>query len=87
MSTDNSPETTAADCTGDAAAARPFLRIVKGNPSDAEIAAVVGVFASARGSGVEDDPGPRNLWGNPSDRLRAAGGLAPSAFPNLAFGY
>ncbi|MFJ6097124.1 acyl-CoA carboxylase subunit epsilon [Williamsia muralis] len=87
MSADNTPETNAADGTGAAAAARPFLRIVKGNPSDAEIAAVVGVFASAGGSGVEEDPGPRNLWGNPSDRLRAAGGLAPNAFPNLAFGY
>ena len=41
MSADNTPETNAADGTGDAAAARPFLRIVKGNPSDAEIAAVV----------------------------------------------
>jgi hypothetical protein len=66
---------------------RPFLRIVKGNPSPAEIAALVTVVASARGSGDEQDTGPRNLWGTPTDRLRAAGGLAPSAFPNLAFGY
>jgi hypothetical protein len=66
---------------------RPFLRIVKGNPSPAEIAALVTVVASGRGSGVEPETGPRNLWGTPTDRLRAAGGLAPNAFPNLAFGY
>jgi hypothetical protein len=83
VSTDTTPDAN----NPDAAAARPLLRIVKGNPSDAEIAALVGVFASARGGGVEQDTGPRNLWGTPTDRLRAAGGLSPNAFPNLAFGY
>ncbi|PYE14740.1 acyl-CoA carboxylase epsilon subunit-like protein [Williamsia limnetica] len=68
-------------------AAKPFLTVVKGNPSDAEIAALVGVFASAGGSDAPADTGPRNLWGTPSDRLRAATGLGPSVFPNLAFGY
>jgi hypothetical protein len=78
---------TSADSSQGDAPERPFLRIVKGNPSAAEIAALVTVVASARGSGVEQDTGPRNLWGTPTDRLRASGGLAPSAFPNLAFGY
>jgi Acyl-CoA carboxylase epsilon subunit len=77
---------TVAEAT-ESAPARPFLTVVKGNPSDAEIAALVGVFASAGGSDGPVDTGPRNLWGTPSDRLRAATGLAPSVFPNLAFGY
>jgi hypothetical protein len=67
--------------------AKPFLTVVKGNPSDAEIAALVGVFASAGGSDAPADTGPRNQWGTPVDRLRSANGLSPSVFPNLAFGY
>jgi hypothetical protein len=84
--TDNMPDATDSQAPADPAA-RPFLRIVKGNPSAAEIAALVTVVASAQGSNVEQDTGPRNLWGTPTDRLRPSGGLAPSAFPNLAFGY
>lgn len=67
--------------------AKPFLTVVKGNPSDAELAALIGVFASADGSGAPADTEPRNLWGTPTDRLRSANGLSPSVFPNLAFGY
>ena len=46
------------------------IRILKGNPTDAEIAALIGVLASA--SGGSPDPGPieRNLWGHPVDKLR-----------------
>ncbi len=75
------------DPTDAAEPAKPFLTIVTGNPSDAEIAALVGIFASAGSSGAPADTGPRNLWGTPADRLRSANGLSPSAFPNLAFGY
>ena len=46
------------------------IRILKGNPTDAEIAALVSVLAGA--SGCSPDPGPteRNLWGHPVDKLR-----------------
>ena len=46
------------------------IRILKGNPTDAEIAALISVLASA--SGGSPDPGPieRNLWGHPVDKLR-----------------
>ena len=46
------------------------IRILKGNPTDAEIAALVSVLAGA--SGGSPDPGPteRNLWGHPVDKLR-----------------
>jgi hypothetical protein len=70
-----------------AAAAAPFLTVVKGNPTDVEVAALVGVLAAASGSGEPADPGPRNLWGSHTDRLRPAGGLSPTAFPNLRWDY
>lgn len=90
MSAANETGVTVTDKTIDAAAAepaKPFLTVVKGNPSDAEVAALVGVFASAGGSDAPADTGPRNLWGTPADRLRPANGMSPSVFPNLAFGY
>ncbi|HMZ14675.1 MAG TPA: acyl-CoA carboxylase subunit epsilon [Mycobacterium sp.] len=48
----------------------PELRIVKGNPGDDEIAALVTVLAGA--SGGRHAPGPQevNLWGHPVDKLR-----------------
>ena len=50
--------------------AAPEIRIVKGDPTDAELAAVVTVLAAA--SGGTPDPGPQelNLWGHPVDKLR-----------------
>ncbi|MGV1089465.1 MAG: acyl-CoA carboxylase epsilon subunit [Mycobacterium sp.] len=48
----------------------PEFRIVKGEPTDAELAAVVTVLAAA--SGGTSAPGPQelNLWGHPVDKLR-----------------
>lgn len=53
-------------------AATPEFRIVKGNPTDEELAAVVTVLAAAAGS--EPEPGPQELnrWGLPVDKLRYA---------------
>ena len=50
--------------------AAPEFRIVKGDPTDAEIAAVVTVLAAA--SGGTSAPGPQELnrWGLPVDKLR-----------------
>lgn len=52
------------------AARAPEFHIVKGNPTDAEIAALVTVLAGA--SGTTPDPGPQELnpWGHPVDKLR-----------------
>jgi hypothetical protein len=62
-------ETTEATETADQAPGSE-IRILKGNPTDAEIAALVSVLAGA--SGGSPDPGPteRNLWGHPVDKLR-----------------
>jgi hypothetical protein len=48
----------------------PEIRVLKGQPTDAELAAVVTVLAAAAGG--TPDPGPQelNLWGHPVDKLR-----------------
>ena len=46
------------------------IRILKGNPTDADIAAVVTVLAGLGGGAVEPGPIERNLWGHPVDKLR-----------------
>jgi hypothetical protein len=49
----------------------PVIKVVKGRPTDEEVAALVTVLAGAAG-GVQEDAGPttRDLWGHPVDRLR-----------------
>ncbi|CAN5523395.1 acyl-CoA carboxylase subunit epsilon [soil metagenome] len=48
----------------------PEIRILKGAPSDADIAALVAVFAAAGGGTVEPGPQELNPWGHPVDKLR-----------------
>jgi len=48
----------------------PELRILKGNPSDEEIAALVTVLAGAGGGRRTPGPQEVNLWGHPVDKLR-----------------
>ncbi|WP_415974265.1 acyl-CoA carboxylase subunit epsilon [Rhodococcus sp. 077-4] len=44
----------------------PAIRVVKGNPSDEELAALVSVLTAAQnGSSSTSDPRPRELWGSP----------------------
>ena len=46
------------------------IRVLKGNPTDAEIAAVVSVLAGLSGGSADPGPTERNLWGHPVDKLR-----------------
>jgi hypothetical protein len=46
------------------------IRILKGNPSDAELAALLTVLASVGGAPAESGPPEINLWGHPVDKLR-----------------
>jgi len=48
----------------------PEIRVLKGNPTDAEIAAVVTVLAGLSGAPAESGPAEINLWGHPVDKLR-----------------
>ncbi|CAM5298002.1 acyl-CoA carboxylase subunit epsilon [Mycolicibacterium aubagnense] len=62
------PET---DAAADAPVA-PLFQVVKGNPSDEELAALVTVLAGASGGGGAAEAGDRNDWGHPVSKLRYA---------------
>lgn len=46
------------------------LQVLRGNPTDEELAALVGVLGCAGGGAPEPGPIERNLWGHPADKLR-----------------
>jgi hypothetical protein len=48
----------------------PEIKVLKGNPSDEELAALVTVLAGASGGSPEPGPQELNLWGHPVDKLR-----------------
>ncbi|OBK73292.1 acyl-CoA carboxylase epsilon subunit [Mycobacterium sp. 1274761.0] len=48
------------------------IKIVKGEPTDEELAALVAVLSAASGGRVEPGPQELNLWGHPVDKLRYA---------------
>jgi len=48
----------------------PEIRVLKGQPTDAELAAVVTVLAAAAGGTSAPGPQELNLWGHPVDKLR-----------------
>lgn len=52
--------------------AAPLFKVLKGNPTDADIAALVTVLAGASGGGGDAGPAERNLWGHPVTKLRYA---------------
>lgn len=86
MTAPDDEQTTASEADATTQSA-PVFRIVKGNPSDEDVASIVAVLAAATGSGESPPSGPRDLWGTPTDRLRPAEPLAPLNFVNLRFGY
>ncbi len=48
----------------------PQIRIIKGAPTDVELAAVVTVLAGLHGDPAVPGPQELNLWGHPLDKLR-----------------
>jgi hypothetical protein len=57
---------------------QPLLRVVRGNPTPEELAALIAVV-TARGAGGEPEPAPvRPLWGRPI--LRAPLHAGPGAW-------
>jgi hypothetical protein len=48
----------------------PHIQVVKGNPSDEELAALIAVLGSAGGGAGEAGRSERNRWGLPADKLR-----------------
>jgi hypothetical protein len=53
-----------------AATSEPHLRVLKGNPTDDEVAALIAVLAAAGGGPTEPGPQELNPWGHPVDKLR-----------------
>ncbi|KLO29711.1 hypothetical protein ABW16_08835 [Mycolicibacter heraklionensis] len=52
------------------AAAEPHIKVLRGNPTAEEIAALVAVLGAAGGGGAESGTRERNMWGHPVDKLR-----------------
>ncbi|MDA4087004.1 hypothetical protein MHAS44199_15110 [Mycolicibacterium hassiacum DSM 44199] len=51
-------------------AQEPHIQVLKGNPTDEELAAVVAVLAAASSKPEPPREQEENLWGHPVDRLR-----------------
>ncbi len=50
--------------------AAPEIRVLKGRPTDTDLAALVTVLAAAAGDSGTPGPQELNLWGHPVDKLR-----------------
>jgi hypothetical protein len=48
----------------------PHIQVLKGNPTDEELAALIAVVGSATGGGGEPGPPEQTRWGLPVDKLR-----------------
>ena len=46
------------------------IKVVRGQPTDEEMAALMAVLASAGGGSAEPVKKERNMWGHPVDKLR-----------------
>ena len=56
--------------TDEPGAHEPHIQVVKGDPTPAELAAVIAVLAAASSIPGEPREQEENLWGHPVDRLR-----------------
>jgi hypothetical protein len=60
-----------------------MLRIVRGEPSDEELAALIAVLAGLA-SAAAQPPVPRSAWANPAHRLRTPLHPGPGAWRSSA---
>jgi hypothetical protein len=65
--------------------ATPLFTVLKGNPSDAEVAALTAVFTQLAAAATPADAHERNLWGRPDDRLQTQTVFNPRAFHSVTF--
>jgi hypothetical protein len=75
------------DGTGPAStlpAGRPYLRVVRGQPTDAELAALVTVLAARAAAATRAAPRPRSDWADPARRLRPPARPGPDAWRRSA---
>lgn len=70
-----------ADIETESAGAAPALRIDRGNPTDADIAALVAVLSAAQGSSpTTADSRPPELWGTPASMHRTFAPFSPYSY-------
>ncbi|MEU1210692.1 acyl-CoA carboxylase subunit epsilon [Nocardia sp. NPDC005746] len=63
----------------------PVIQVLKGNPTDLELAALVSVFAAASATAAAPaDRGPADMWGRPTLLHRGSSPFSPYAFPALS---
>lgn len=67
-----------------ARAQAPLLSVLRGEPTPAELAALVAVVAAASGARPAADTGPLDLWGDRDAALRTVGyhSFSPRAYVN-----
>ncbi|WP_442943974.1 acyl-CoA carboxylase subunit epsilon [Nocardia sp. NBC_00508] len=67
------------------ATAEPFFRVVKGSPTDEELAALVCVLSAIASDSEPAGPsGPPDMWGRPTLMHRGSSPFSPYAFPQLS---
>ena len=58
----------------------PLLRVVRGDATREEVAALVAVIASMSGGSTPEQPKPRSTWADPSRRMRTSLPHGPGAW-------
>ena len=64
--------------------AQPLFKVLKGNPTDAEVAALAAAFAQVAAAGRTARDKERNLWGR-RDPYRRGPQFNPNAFRSVTF--
>ncbi|WP_306360647.1 acyl-CoA carboxylase subunit epsilon [Nocardia sp. CC227C] len=66
--------------------AGPVVQVLKGNPTDDELAALVAVLtaAAANAAAAPVATGPTDMWGRPTLLHRGTSPFSPYAFPALS---
>lgn len=64
---------------------RPHLRVVKGNPSDEELAALVAVMSTLGAADVEEPAPTRSAWSDRRVMVREPLAHGPGAWRSSAF--
>ncbi len=59
---------------------RPVLRVVKGDATPEEVAALVAVIAALGSGPAEEQPKPRSTWAHPARGLRSVHRHGPGAW-------
>jgi hypothetical protein len=64
---------------------RALFRVVRGTPTDAEMAALAVVLAAAATAPVAEPPAPHSAWNDPAARLRRPLAVGPGAWRSSAW--